>query len=112
MRNFRIMRHKLICTLPCKYDVLLLTIDGLSNAMNNTVLCHFSVKSLYPITLSPLASYCDCVCVVSNFLGLICMYQDGMTALMLASRAGHHHVVDSLIQAGASVDRKSNWVRT
>ena len=35
-----------------------------------------------------------------------------MTALMLASRAGHHHVVDRLIQAGASVDRKLGTVRT
>jgi ankyrin repeat protein len=35
-----------------------------------------------------------------------------MTALMWASRAGHHHVIHSLIQAGASVDRICRWVRT
>ena len=35
-----------------------------------------------------------------------------MTALMLASRAGHHDVMHSLIQAGASVDRRCGWVRT
>ena len=34
-----------------------------------------------------------------------------MTALMWASRAGHYDVMDSLIQAGASVDRQLGWVR-
>jgi ankyrin repeat protein len=40
------------------------------------------------------------------------MYQDGMTALMWASRAGHNAVIHRLIQAGASIDRKSGKVRT
>jgi ankyrin repeat protein len=30
-----------------------------------------------------------------------------MTALIWASGAGHHHVMDSLIQAGASIDHES-----
>ena len=39
------------------------------------------------------------------------MYQKGLTALDWAAAAGHNGVIYSLIQAGASVDRKSNWVR-
>ena len=35
-----------------------------------------------------------------------------MTALMWASDAGHHHVIHSPIQAGASIDRKSGEVST
>ena len=72
----------------------------------------FLWKSIHLTTLTPLAWYCDCDCVVSNFLGLICMYQDGMTALMWASSRGQHHVIPSLIQAGASIDRKCRWVCT
>ena len=34
-----------------------------------------------------------------------------MTALIFASSRGHHHVIHSLIQAGASVDRKCDMVR-
>jgi hypothetical protein len=30
-----------------------------------------------------------------------------MTGLMLASGVGHHHVMESLIQAGASIDHES-----
>ena len=39
------------------------------------------------------------------------MYQNGITALMCASGAGHYDVMHRLIQAGASIDRKCGEVR-
>ena len=38
--------------------------------------------------------------------------RQGIKALMWASRAGHCDVIHSLIQAGASIDRKCRLVRT
>ena len=40
------------------------------------------------------------------------MYQEGLTALDWAVAAGRNDVIRSLIYAEASIDRKSNWVRT
>ena len=103
MWYYEIMR---LYAVRCNHDVLLMPINGFSNATTYTVLCHFSVKK-HP----PDYSYSACLILrlrlCSNFLGLICLHQDGMTALIFASGGGYHHVMDSLIQAGASINHES-----
>jgi ankyrin repeat protein len=41
---------------------------------------------------------------VSNFLGLICMHQDGMTALMWAVKGNHRRSVERLLDGGANTE--------
>ena len=44
-------------------------------------------------------------CIVA-YLNLFPMFQFGMSALVIASEAGHVEVVDKLLQHGANVDLK------
>jgi ankyrin repeat protein len=72
----------------------------------DTSLC----KSIHPTTLTPLACYCDsdCECAVSNSLGLICLHQNGMTALLIASKLGDITMVDFLLTKGANIESQAN----
>ena len=83
----------------CNHDVLLMPISGLSNATTYTVLCHFSVQK-HP----PDYSYSACLILCLYFLALICLHQNGMTDLMVASRLGHITMVDFLLTKGANTD--------
>ena len=96
MRYFEIMR---LYAVRCNHDVLLMPINGLSNATSYTVLCHFSVQK-HP----PDYSYSACLILRLYFLGLLCLHQDGMTALMFASKLIDIALVDFLLTKGANTE--------
>jgi hypothetical protein len=68
----------------------------------------FLSKSIHPTTLTRLldiviVTVIVIVIVCSNFLGLICLHQDGMTALLIASGRGDIPMVDLLLTKGANI---------
>ena len=111
MRGFEIVRHILLlyCTLQSwsRHSVILLLFSRILIAQRVLSLCGSFIWGIsgclaYRHTDTTPASCC--VCVLSYFLGLICLHQNGMTALMFASCYGSTATLDLLLTRGANIE--------